>query len=92
LPGSGHEVARGQAPLVADLVPVKPSAQTLLHIGSHGLFGACMCRAHPPMRSTVLDLPDAVEQSRQLAQAAQHLSLLRQATRPATSTVGERAS
>jgi hypothetical protein len=64
------EVARGQAPLVADLVPVKPGAQKLLDIGgSHGLYGACICRANPPMRSTVLDLPDAVEQSRQLAQA-----------------------
>lgn len=62
------EVARGLAPLVAQVVPVKEGAQKLLDIaGSHGLFGALICREHPPMRSVVLDLPDAVEQSRQLA-------------------------
>jgi ubiquinone/menaquinone biosynthesis C-methylase UbiE len=62
------EVARPLAPLVAQLVPVKPDAKKLLDIaGSHGLFGAWICRAHPPMRSIVLDLPAAVEQSRQLA-------------------------
>jgi hypothetical protein len=64
------ETARGVAPLVAELVPVRPGAQKLLDIaGSHGLYGACICRTHPPMRSTVLDLPAAVEQSRQLAHA-----------------------
>jgi hypothetical protein len=62
------EIARQLAPLVAQIVPVKPEAQQLLDIaGSHGLFGALICREHPPMRSVVLDLPDAVEQSRQLA-------------------------
>jgi hypothetical protein len=64
------ETARRNAPLVAQLVPVKPGAQKLLDIaGSHGLYGALICRAHPPMRSTVLDLAAAVEQSSQLARA-----------------------
>jgi hypothetical protein len=63
------EMARQLGPLVAPLVPVKPGARTLLDLaGAHGLFGALICREHPPMRSTVLDLPDAVEQSRRLAQ------------------------
>jgi SAM-dependent methyltransferase len=49
-------------------VPVAPQAQRLLDVaGSHGLYGALICRAHPPMRAEVLDLPDAVEQSRELA-------------------------
>jgi ubiquinone/menaquinone biosynthesis C-methylase UbiE len=62
------EIARQLAPLVAQTVPVKQGAQKLLDIaGSHGLFGALICREHPPMRSVVLDLPEAVEQSRQLA-------------------------
>jgi predicted O-methyltransferase YrrM len=62
------EIARGLAPLVAQLVPVKSGAQSLLDIGgSHGLYGALICREHPPMRSVVLDLPEAVEQSRRLA-------------------------
>jgi hypothetical protein len=62
------EMARQLGPLVAPLVPVKPDARTLLDIaGAHGLYGALICREHPPMRSMVLDLPDAVEQSRRLA-------------------------
>jgi cyclopropane fatty-acyl-phospholipid synthase-like methyltransferase len=56
------------ASLLAPLVPVRPRAEKLLDIaGSHGLFGALICRAHPPMRSEVLDLAEAVEQSRGLA-------------------------
>jgi SAM-dependent methyltransferase len=62
------EVARQLAPLIAQIVPVSPDAQKLLDIaGSHGLFGAMICREHPSMRSLVLDLPEAVEQSRLLA-------------------------
>ena len=64
------ENARRMAPFVAAMVPVKPEATRLLDIGgSHGLFGALVARAHPPMRSEVLDLPPAVEQARQLAAA-----------------------
>ncbi len=64
------ENARRMAPLVATMVPVKPGAQRLLDIaGSHGLYGALIARAHPPMQSQVLDLPQAVEQARQLASA-----------------------
>jgi 2-polyprenyl-3-methyl-5-hydroxy-6-metoxy-1,4-benzoquinol methylase len=62
------ENARRLAPLVAPLVPVRPEAEKLLDIaGSHGLFGALICREHPSMRSEVLDLAEAVEQSRGLA-------------------------
>ena len=62
------EVARFSAPLVAARVPVKAGARRLLDIaGSHGLFGAAICRKHPPMKSTVLDLPAAVEHARELA-------------------------
>ncbi|MFL6216101.1 MAG: methyltransferase [Blastocatellia bacterium] len=62
------EVARFSAPLVAARVPVKAGARRLLDIaGSHGLFGAAICRKHPPMTSTVLDLPIAIEHARELA-------------------------
>jgi len=64
------ENARLMAPLVAPMVPVKPGAKRLLDIaGSHGLYGALIARAHPPMRSEVLDLPQAVEQARKLGSA-----------------------
>jgi hypothetical protein len=62
------EIARQMAPIVAQLVPVKEGGQKLLDIaGSHGLFGGLICREHPPMRSVVLDLPEAVAHSRRLA-------------------------
>src|SRR5207237_7259441 len=64
------EVARFSAPIVADRVPVKAGARHLLDIaGSHGLFGAAICRKHPPMKSTVLDLPVAIDHARELARA-----------------------
>lgn len=64
------EVARFSAPIVADRVPVRAGARRLLDIaGSHGLFGAAICRKHPPMTSTVLDLPAAIEHARELARA-----------------------
>jgi 2-polyprenyl-3-methyl-5-hydroxy-6-metoxy-1,4-benzoquinol methylase len=64
------EVARFSAPIVADRVPVKAGARRLLDIaGSHGLFGAAICRKHPPMKSTVLDLPVAIDHARELARA-----------------------
>jgi SAM-dependent methyltransferase len=62
------ENARRLAPRVAPLVPVRNGAEKLLDVGgSHGLFGAMICRAHPPMRAEVLDLPEAVAESRILA-------------------------
>lgn len=62
------EGARFAAPTLARLIPVKRGAQKLLDVaGSHGLLGAAICRRHLPMRSTVLDLPNAVEHARALA-------------------------
>ena len=62
------ETARFDAPVVAKHVPVRSGATRLLDIGgSHGLMGATLCRKHPPMRSTVLDLPAAIEHARALA-------------------------
>ena len=64
------EVARFDAPILAARVPVPPGATSLLDLGgSHGLMGAAICRRHPPLRSTVLDLPQAVTFARTLAQA-----------------------
>lgn len=62
------EIARMEAPIVAAFVPVRPAAESLLDVaGAHGLFGAAICRQHPPLRSTVLDLPPAVPHARALA-------------------------
>jgi hypothetical protein len=62
------EVARFDAPILARSVSVKRGARKLLDVaGSHGFIGAAICRKHPPMRSVVIDLPDAVDHARELA-------------------------
>lgn len=62
------EIARFDAPLLAKSVPVKRGARKLLDLaGSHGLLGAAICRKHQQMRSTVIDLPAAVEHAKTLA-------------------------
>ncbi|MBA3271665.1 MAG: hypothetical protein H0T71_14270 [Acidobacteria bacterium] len=63
------EGARFNAPVLAKHVPVRKGATTLLDLaGSHGLMGAAICRKHPPMRSTVIELPAAVTHARTLAE------------------------
>jgi hypothetical protein len=63
------EGARFSAPVLAKHVPVRKGATRLLDLaGSHGLMGAAICRKHPPMRSTVIDLPAAIAHARRLAE------------------------
>ncbi|HET9772641.1 MAG TPA: methyltransferase [Acidimicrobiia bacterium] len=67
------ELARRFAPMVAGMVPVRAGAARLLDIGgSHGLYGALIARSHPPLRSEVLDLPNALEHAGKLAAAEGH--------------------
>lgn len=62
------ELARGEAPHLAALVPVPAGAKLMLDVaGSHGYLGAAICRKHPPMKSLVLDLPAALPHARALA-------------------------
>jgi 2-polyprenyl-3-methyl-5-hydroxy-6-metoxy-1,4-benzoquinol methylase len=62
------EGARFDAPFLAKRIPVRRGATRLLDLaGSHGLTGAAICRRHPPMRSTVIDLPAAIPHARELA-------------------------
>lgn len=66
-----HELARFSAPWLARKVPVPAGARRLLDLGgSHGSFGAALCRRHPPLRSLVLDLPPALAAARELCVAA----------------------
>jgi len=52
------------APEVARRTPVPPGARDMLDIGgAHGYFSVALCRRHPGLRATILDLPAAVEQS-----------------------------
>jgi SAM-dependent methyltransferase len=57
------------APWVARRVPVPAGARDMLDIGgSHGYFSVVLCRRHPQLRATVLDLPAAVEHAAPLLQ------------------------
>ncbi len=52
------------APEVARRTPVPKGARDMLDIGgAHGYFSVALCRRHPGLRATILDLPQAVEQS-----------------------------
>lgn len=47
---------------LARRVPVPAGARDMLDIGgSHGFFSVVLCRRHPQLHATVLDLPEAVE-------------------------------
>jgi 2-polyprenyl-3-methyl-5-hydroxy-6-metoxy-1,4-benzoquinol methylase len=47
--------------------PVPDGAREMLDIGgSTGLLSAALCRRHPNLRSTILDLPQAIEQAASL--------------------------
>jgi SAM-dependent methyltransferase len=46
---------------LARLLPIPKGAREMLDIGgSHGYWSVVLCRRHPDLRATVLDLPDAV--------------------------------
>jgi SAM-dependent methyltransferase len=50
------------AAFLARRVPVPAGATEMLDIGgSHGYFSVVLCRRHPGLKATVLDLPPAVE-------------------------------
>jgi predicted O-methyltransferase YrrM len=50
--------------------PIPKGARDMLDIGgSHGLYSVALCRRHENLRSTILDLPDAVEKAAPLLAA-----------------------
>lgn len=49
---------------VARRIPVPKGAQEMLDIGgAHGYYSVALCRRHPGLNSTILDLPEAVAQA-----------------------------
>lgn len=51
-------------PRLTRLVPVPKGAREMLDIGgSHGYWSVLLCRRHPRLRATVLDLPGAVAEA-----------------------------
>jgi SAM-dependent methyltransferase len=60
------EISRGEHDANAALVPIE-SPQRLVDVaGGHGGFAMAMCRRHPGLQATVLDLPPSVEVGRRI--------------------------
>jgi len=65
------EGAREIAPFIVKELPVPKGARLCLDVaGSHGLVGAALCRAHPGLRSIVLERAEALPEARRLAEEA----------------------
>ena len=65
------ELARLSADEVAKKLPLPRHARTLLDIGGgHGWYSACLCRRHPRLTATVLDLPGSTAVGREIIAAA----------------------
>jgi SAM-dependent methyltransferase len=65
------QTAHPAAVPVAGLIPEPTGRGLLLDLGgAHGLYGAAICRRFPPMRSRVIDLPDAIAHARALGEQA----------------------
>lgn len=64
-----HELARLSADEVAAVVALPADATRLLDLGgAHGTFAAALCRRHPGLEATVLDLPGSVAVGREIAE------------------------
>ena len=65
------ELARLSATEVARKLPLPPRPRTVLDIGGgHGWYSACLCRRHPGLTATVLDLPGSAAVGREVIAAA----------------------
>lgn len=66
-----YQLARLSAAEVARKLRLPPGARRLLDIGGgHGLYSAELCRRHPGLTATVLDLPGSAAVGREIAAAA----------------------
>jgi predicted O-methyltransferase YrrM len=65
-----RSVANAFAPEAVRRMPVPKGAAAMLDIGgSHGYYSVALCRRHDGLRSTILDLPQAVEHAAPLLAA-----------------------
>lgn len=65
------ELARLSAAEVARKLPLPKGPRALLDIGGgHGWYSACLCRRHPGLTATVLDLPGSAAVGREVIAAA----------------------
>ena len=60
------EISRAEQDANAALVPVSDPREMVDVAGGHGAFSMAMCRRHPGLRATVLDLPPSVRVGRRI--------------------------
>jgi SAM-dependent methyltransferase len=60
------EISRGDQDANAALVPVEEAHSLVDVAGGHGGFSMAMCRRHPGLRATIVDLPPAVAVGRRI--------------------------
>jgi len=66
-----YELARLSAPEVAKALKLPSEPKSLLDVaGGHGWFSAELCRRHPGLTATVLDLPGSVAAGREIIEEA----------------------
>jgi SAM-dependent methyltransferase len=71
------DASRFDAKRLVPRIPVPRGATRLLDLGGgHGALAAAVCRAHPRLRATVIDLEPAVAQGRRLAASGGYAELV----------------
>ena len=66
-----YELARLSSAEVAKAVPLAGNAHAVLDVaGAHGEFSMALCRRHPGLRATVLDLPGSAAVGREIVSGA----------------------
>jgi O-methyltransferase domain len=66
-----YQIARLSSAEVAKAVPLQRGAHSLLDVaGAHGEFSMALCRRHPGLRATVVDLPGSARIGREIASGA----------------------
>jgi hypothetical protein len=66
-----YEIARLSSAEVAKAVPLARGAHSILDVaGAHGEFSMALCRRHPNLRATVVDLPGSARVGREIVAEA----------------------
>lgn len=66
-----YQLARLSSAEVAKAVPLQPGAHSLLDVaGAHGEFSMALCRRHPGLKATVVDLPGSARIGREIVSRA----------------------
>lgn len=66
-----YQLARLSSGEVAKSVPLQPGAHSLLDVaGAHGEYSMALCRAHPGLKATIVDLPGSARIGREIVSGA----------------------